>query len=220
MELLKNLEWRYATKKFNPQRKVRSYDLEKLKRAIQLSVSSYGLQFYKVLIIEDPKIRKELKPVSWNQNQITEASHLFVFCNYREVKTEDINAFIHLTAQTRNISYDKLQGYGDFISAKLNEKTKTQLTNWLERQPYLALSTLLMACAELKIDACPMEGFETDKYNEILGLEEKGLNACVIATIGYRDDSDRSQSLPKVRKPMERLFEKIKHKVPESVISV
>jgi nitroreductase len=210
MELLKNLEWRYATKKFNPERKVNKADLEKLKRAIQLSVSSYGLQFYKVLIIEDQEIRNELKPVSWNQNQIIDASHLFVFCNYNEIKTEDINAFIHLTAKTRNIKYDDLQGYGDFISAKLNEKTKAQQTNWLERQPYLALSTLLMACAELKIDACPMEGFEAEEYNNILGLEEKGLNACVIATVGYRVPGDDSRHTPKVRKPMEHLFEVVK----------
>ncbi len=219
MELLKNLQWRYATKNFDPEKKVNKVDLEKLKRAIQLSVSSYGLQFYKVLIIEDLEIRKELKPDSWNQNQITDASHLFVFCNYSEVKTEDINAFIHLTAKTRNINYDDLHGYGDFISSKLNEKTKAQQTNWLERQPYLALSTLLMACAELKIDACPMEGFETDKYNEILGLKEKGLNACVIASIGYRKSDDHSQHLPKVRKPMDLLFEEIKQAVEHPVLN-
>jgi nitroreductase len=217
MELLKNLEWRYATKNFDPERKVNTADLEKLKRAIQLSVSSYGLQFYKVLIIEDQEIRKELKPVSWNQNQITDASHLFVFCNYNEIKTEDINAFIRLTAKTRNINFDNLQGYGDFISAKLNEKTKAQQTNWLERQPYLALSTLLMACAELKIDACPMEGFETDKYNEILGLKEKGLNACVIATVGYRMPGDNLRHTPKVRKPMNQLFEEVQQAVPVAV---
>ncbi|WP_319480218.1 NAD(P)H-dependent oxidoreductase [uncultured Draconibacterium sp.] len=210
MELIKNLEWRYATKKFDPEKKIGTYELDKLKRAIQLSVSSYGLQFYKVLIIEDLEIRKQLKPVSWDQNQITDASHLFVFCNYNKVKKEDIDAFIRLTANTRNIDYNDLRGYGDFIETKLNEKTKAQLTNWLERQPYLALSTLLMACAELGIDACPMEGFEPEKYNEILGLKEKGLNACVIASVGYRHESDRSQHLSKVRKPMNLLFEEIK----------
>lgn len=213
MELIKNLEWRYATKKFDPEKKIGTYELDKLKRAIQLSVSSYGLQFYKVLIIEDMEIRKQLKPVSWDQNQITDASHLFVFCNYNKVKTEDIDAFIRLTAKTRNIDYNDLKGYGDFINTKLREKTITQQTNWLERQPYLALSTLLMACAELKIDACPMEGFESDKYNEILGLKEKGLNACVIATVGYRASGDNLRHTPKVRKPMDQLFEEVKQAV-------
>ncbi|RIJ47422.1 NAD(P)H-dependent oxidoreductase [Maribellus luteus] len=213
MELIKNMEWRYATKKFDPEKKVNPTEMEKLKRAIQLSVSSYGLQLYKMLIIEDQEIRKELKPVSWDQNQITDASHLFVFCNYSEVKKEDIDAFIRLTAETRDIDYNDLKGYGDFIESKLNEKTKAQQRNWLERQPYLALSTLLMACAELKIDACPMEGFEADEYNKILGLEEKGLNACVIATIGYRIPGDNSRYIPKVRKSMDELFEEIKQTV-------
>ncbi|MCG6190027.1 NAD(P)H-dependent oxidoreductase [Maribellus maritimus] len=220
MELIKKLEWRYATKKFDPAKKVSQADIEKLKQAVQLSVSSYGLQLYKVLIIEDLAIREELKPASWNQNQITDASHLFVFCNQKRVNPDEIDAFIRLTSETRNIDYEKLKGYGDFIKTKLDEKSEAEQTSWLERQPYLALSTLLMACAELKIDACPMEGFEPEKYNEILGLDKKGLNAVVIATVGYRDISDRSQNLPKVRKPMERLFEEIKHKVQNSVMSI
>ncbi|QGY45719.1 NAD(P)H-dependent oxidoreductase [Maribellus comscasis] len=219
MELLKNLEWRYATKKFDPNRKVSQTNLEKIKRAIQLSVSSYGLQLYKVLIIENKNIREQLKPVSWNQNQITDASHLFVFCNYTKINDDDIDDFIRLTSQTRNIEMAKLEGYGEFIKMKLAEKSEAEQTNWLERQPYLAVSNLLIACSELEIDACPMEGFEPDKYNEILGLTEKGLNTCVIATIGYRDDSDRSQDLPKVRKSTDLLFEEIEQKVPESLVS-
>ncbi|MFB6343303.1 NAD(P)H-dependent oxidoreductase [Saccharicrinis sp. FJH62] len=209
MELLKNMEWRYATKKFDPDKKVGSSEIAKLKKAIQLSVSSYGLQLYKVLIIEDKALRQKLKPVSWNQNQITDASHLFVFCNYSKVEPSDIETHIHLTSEIRNIDIEKIRGYGDFIVSKLNEKTDIEKTNWLERQPYIALANLLMACAELGIDACPMEGFEPDKYNTILGLDQKGLNACVIATVGYRHNDDRSQKQAKVRKPLEALFMEI-----------
>lgn len=217
MELIKNLEWRYATKKFDPTRKVSHEAMNQLKRAIQLAVSSYGLQFYKVLIIEDPEVREQLKPASWNQSQITDASHLFVFCNYADVNDQDVDDFIRLTSETRGIEFSQIRGYGDFIKGKLNEKSDTQKQNWLERQPYIALANLLMACAELKIDACPMEGFEPEKYNEILGLDQQGLNACVIATVGYRDSSDRSQALPKVRKPMNELFEEIEHAVLNAV---
>lgn len=209
MELIQKMEWRYATKKFDPNRKISPSDLEKIKRAVQLSVSSYGLQLYKVLIIENPALRQKLKPVSWDQAQITDASHLVVFCNYAQVEPKHIDDFIQLTADTRNIVYENLMGYGDFIKGKLDEKSMAEKTNWLERQPYIGLANLLLACAELQIDACPMEGFEPDKYNEILGLNQKGLNACVIATIGYRDPEDRSQHLPKVRKSMEHLFEEI-----------
>lgn len=207
MNLLDHLQWRYATKKFDPTKKVSSNDLEKIKQAIQLSVSSYGLQLYKVLIIENPEIREKLKPVSWNQSQITDASHLIVFCNYTDAKPEAIDDFIKQTALTRNLDLERLNGYGDFIKSKLAEKSETEKASWLKSQTYLALGNLLNACAELKIDACPMEGFEPEAYNQILGLDEQGLNAAVIAPIGYRHKEDHTIGQTKVRKPMHMLFE-------------
>lgn len=207
MELLTHLQWRYATKKFDTTKKVSSDDLEKLKEAIQLSVSSYGLQLYKVLIIENAAIREQLKPVSWNQSQITDASHLFVFCNYTDVSSEAIDDFIKQTAETRNIDLEKLKGYGDFIKTKLAEKSEEEKSSWLQSQTYLALGNLLNACAELKIDACPMEGFDPDAYNKILGLDKQGLNAAVIAPIGFRHIEDHTIGLKKVRKPLEQLFD-------------
>lgn len=209
MELIKNLQWRYATKKFDASKKVSSNDLQKLKEVVQLSVSSYGLQLYKVLIIENSELREQLKPVSWNQSQITDASHLFVFCNYSDATPEAIDDFIKQTAKTRNLDLERLKGYGDFIKEKLNEKTLAEKTSWLRAQTYLALANLLNACAELKIDACPMEGFEPDAYNKILGLNEQGLNAAVIAPIGYRHIEDPTLSAKKVRKPLDLLFQEI-----------
>lgn len=209
MELLKNLQWRYATKKFDMSKKVSSEDLRKLKEAIQLSVSSYGLQLYKVLIIENSEIREQLKPVSWNQDQITDASHLFVFCNYTKATPEAIDDFIKQTAETRNLDLERLNGYGDFIKSKLAEKSEEEKTSWLKSQTYLALGNLLNACAELKIDACPMEGFEPESYNKILNLEAQGLNAAVIAPIGYRHNQDHTIGAKKVRKPFNLLFQEI-----------
>ncbi|MFH4965725.1 NAD(P)H-dependent oxidoreductase [Gaetbulibacter sp. M235] len=207
MELIKNLNWRYATKKFDSSKKVSANDIEKLKEAIQLSVSSYGLQLYKILIIENSEIREQLKPVSWNQSQITDASHLFVFCNYTNVSPTDIDTFIKQTAKTRNLDIERLNGYGDFIKEKLNEKTPEEKTSWLKSQTYLALGNLLNACAELKIDACPMEGFEPEAYNKILNLEAQGLNAAVIAPVGYRHNQDHTIGAKKVRKPFNLLFQ-------------
>lgn len=209
MKLIENLKWRYATKKFDASKKVSSNDLDKLKEVVQLSVSSYGLQLYKVLIIKNSEIREQLKPVSWNQNQITDASHLFVFCNYTDATPEAIDDFIKQTAKTRNLDLEKLNGYGEFIKEKLNEKTPEEKTSWLKSQTYLALGNLLNACAELKIDACPMEGFEPEAYNNILGLEQQGLNAVVIAPIGYRHDEDHTIGQQKVRKPIDVLFETV-----------
>lgn len=209
MELIKHLNWRYATKIFDSAKKVSLTDLEKIKQAVQLSVSSYGLQLYKVLIIEKKAIREKLKPASWNQNQITDASHLLVFCNYTKAKNEDIDAFLELTANTQQIAVKNLEEYGDFMKSKIDEMSSKEKINWTKRQTYLALGNLLNACAELQIDACPMEGFEVEKYNEILGLDAQNLSAAVIAPIGYRSSEDHTQFRPKVRKPLTELFQEI-----------
>ncbi|WP_431163058.1 NAD(P)H-dependent oxidoreductase [Flagellimonas beolgyonensis] len=209
MKFIENLEWRYATKKFDPTQKVNTSDLEKLQRAVQLSASSYGLQLYKILVIEDPELRERLKVASWNQSQITDASHLFVFCNYTDRNEQHIDDYMQLVSETQGTPVEDLKGYGDFIKQSLSGMTDLEWHNWAEKQTYLALANLLNAAAELGIDACPMEGFEPDKYNEILGLGALGLNAALIAPIGYRSSEDHTQFRKKVRKPKELLFEMI-----------
>jgi len=207
MNYIENLKWRYATKKFDSSKKISTDKLEKLKEAIQLSVSSYGLQLYKVIIVENATLREKLKPASWGQDQIKEASHLIVFCNYTDVNDKHVDDFLNMTAKSQGIEVKNLSGYGDFMKSKIKEMTTSDSFHWTSRQTYLALGNLLSACAELKIDSCPMEGFEPEKYNEILGLSKQGLNAAVIATIGYRSNEDHTQNRPKVRKPINDLFE-------------
>ncbi len=207
MNYIENLKWRYATKKFDSSKKISSENLEKLKEAIQLSVSSYGLQLYKVIIVETAALREKLKPVSWGQDQITEASHLIVFCNYTNVKDKHVDDFLNMTAKSQDMEVKNLSEYGDFMKGKIKEMTTSESLNWTSRQTYLALGNLLNACAELKIDSCPMEGFEPEKYNDILELSKQGLNAAVIATIGYRSNEDHTQNRPKVRKSLNELFE-------------
>ena len=207
MKTLENLKWRYATKKFDATKKIKNDDLEKLKEAVQLSASSYGLQLYKVLIIENIELREKLQPISWGQSQVTEASHLFVFCNYSEVKDDHIDEYMKLKADTQGLNIDDLKGYGDFIKSKMSEKSKEAQAVWTGRQVYLALGNLLTASAELGIDTCPMEGFEPDQYNEVLNLKEKGLEAAVICTLGYRSEEDGTQHQAKVRKSKNDLFE-------------
>ncbi|HAS47451.1 MAG TPA: NAD(P)H-dependent oxidoreductase [Microscillaceae bacterium] len=209
MELINHLNWRYATKKFDPTQTVSQDNLDKIKKAIQLSASSYGLQLYKVLIITDYTLRKRLLKHSWDQNQIVDASHLLVFCNYVDVQPEQVKEYLQYMANTRNLPLKQLEGYGEFMINSINQKTNDEKNTWLKCQTYLALGNLLAACAELKIDACPMEGFNPDAYNSILNLQEKGLQASVIATIGYRHSTDNSQTLPKVRKPIQALFEEV-----------
>lgn len=207
---IKNQNWRYATKKFDASKKISSEDLETLKEAIRLSTSSYGLQPYKVFIIENPEIRKQLQPVSWGQAQITEASHLFVFANIIDVNEKHIDDYIHNIANTRGLKEEDLKGYSDFMKSKIISLDLETKSTWTSKQTYLALANLMNAAAELKIDVTPMEGFESDKYNEILNLKEKGLNASLVATIGYRHEEDQTQFYTKVRKSNSELFTTIK----------
>ena len=207
MRFLEDAKWRYATKKFDTNKKISESDLDKIKEAVQLSASSYGLQLYKVLIIEDRALREKLKPASWGQTQITDASHLIVFCNYTKLTEAHVEEYVKLKSEKLGVNIDKFKGYSVFVWNKLSERSQEDLNNWTAKQTYIALNNLMMACAELKIDSCPMEGFEADKYDEILGLKEKGLSAAVVATIGYRSEEDETKDWAKVRRPIEDLFE-------------
>lgn len=198
--------WRYATKKFDSGKKISDSDLEILKEAIRLSSSSYGLQPYQVLIVENTELRERLKPAAWNQSQITDASHVLVFANMTNIGDSHIDAYIENIAATRELSLESIAGYGTFMKSKITTLPQDEKNSWTAKQTYLAMGNLLNAAAALKIDVTPMEGFETAAVNEILGLEQKGLSASLIATIGYRHQEDATQHYRKVRKTNEQLF--------------
>lgn len=207
MNLLDKLNWRYATKVFDPTLKVSTDDLNFLKEAIRLSVSSYGLQMYKVLIVENQEIRKELRKASWDQAQITDSSHLFVFCNFTENHDQQVDKYIQKVIDIqKNGDIQGLKKYGQSIKSSLAHMSAGDRKSWAEKQTYLALNNLIIACADRQIDACPMEGFDKQAYNRLLSLDEMGLNASVIAPVGYRSSRDETQSRKKVRKPIEELF--------------
>lgn len=203
---IQDANWRYATKKFDATKKVSAEDLATLKEAIRLSSSSYGLQPYKVLIIENPELRAQLQPVSCGQTQIVDASHLIVFANVTNIGETEIDAYFKNLTETRNIPMEALQGYADFMKSKITSLSEEARNIWTSKQTYLALGNLLNAAAELKIDVTPMEGFEPEQYNEILGLKKLGLNASLVAPIGYRHEEDATQHYVKVRKSNEELF--------------
>lgn len=209
MNTIENLKWRYATKQFDSSKEVIEADIDLLKESIQLAASSYGLQFYKVIIVKDKALKELLRPASYGQRQITEASHLFVFCNYTDPSEADVDSFMKLNASTRGLNVADLKGYSDFVKGSMSYRSKENMLDWTAKQTYIALGNLLVAAAELKIDSCPMEGFEAEKYNDILDLTEKGLNAVVIAPVGYRSEEDQTQFAAKVRKPFSDLFEEM-----------
>lgn len=203
---LETQNWRYATKKFDATKKISTEDLNILKEAIRLSSSSYGLQPYKIIIVENPELRAQLLGAAYGQSQVVDASHLIVFANETNINDETIEKYITRIGDTRNIPVESLTGFGNYMKGAINHLTEDTKNIWASKQTYLALGNLLNAAAELKIDVTPMEGFVPAQVNEILGLNALGLNASLMATVGYRHTEDATQHLKKVRKSNEELF--------------
>ncbi|UKJ07804.1 NAD(P)H-dependent oxidoreductase [Solitalea lacus] len=210
VNVLDRLEhFRYATKKFDVTKKLSQQDFSKVLKAITLSASAYGLQPYKFIVVEDPEVREKLKGMSKGQTQITDASHLIVFAHQQIVDNAQIETYIDNIAVTRNISRETLRGFETMMKGTVANLNPETLSNWNARQTYIALGNLLTYCALEGIDACPMEGFDSNAYDEILGLKEKGLHAIVVAAIGYRANDDTFQFVKKVRKPLNEIVEVI-----------
>ena len=206
MSLVDKLNWRYATKKFDPSKKLSTEQLDELLKAVQLSPSSAGLQSYKVIVVEDPEIRKQLREAAHGQSQITDASQLIIFASETKLDEAYVKHFIDFVAEKRSIERESLDGYEQMIMGNVNRLTEDQRIAWSNKQAYIALGVLLTAAAEMGIDACPMEGFSAAQFDAILGLDEKQLTTAVIATIGFRAEDDMFSKLVKVRKPEEELF--------------
>jgi len=198
--LLQQLRWRYATKQFDPNRKISDADWRTLEEALLLTPSSFGLQPWKFIVVSDPAKREALVPVSWGQRQVADASHLVVFAIKKEIGAGEIDTFLERVVEVRGGSMEALTGYrGMMIGSLVNGPLGRDIQSWAQRQLYIALGNFMTSAALLGIDTCPMEGFEPAKYDEILGLSERGLAATVACPAGYRAETDKYASLPKVR---------------------
>ncbi len=206
-QLLHQLQWRYATKQFDPGRTIPPADWSTLEQALVLSASSYGLQPYRFLVIRDPALRAKLRPVAYNQPQIVEASHLVVFCAFTDMTTAHVDHFIELTAAASKVPPAKLDGYKQAILNDLvNGPRHAIIQDWCKRQTYLALGNLLASAAMLGIDACPMEGFSPKDFDAILELPKLQLASTVLCTLGYRSPQDHRANAPKMRFPASELI--------------
>lgn len=205
-QIINALNWRYATKQFNADKKLTEDQLELLLEAVQLSPSSYGLQPYKVLVISNQKVKAELKAAAYGQTQLTDASHIIVFARTKTYTTAEVDKFAENIAQTRSIEVSMIKDYVDMMKGTVSSRSQEELANWNARQAYIALGVLLETAALNEIDACPMEGFDSAQFDAILGLDELNLSSVVIAPIGFRADEDVYQHFKKVRKSKDDLF--------------
>ena len=206
---LTQLRWRYATKKFDPARKIAPDLWAGLEQAAALSPSSYGLQPWKFVVVTDPEVRKKLHPASWNQPQILDASHLVVFAAKNPPTPADVERHVARTEQVRGLTPGVLDDLKKRILGSLSRMTEKDAHAWAARQCYIALGVFLSACALAGVDVCPMEGFQPEKYDEILGLAAKGLSAVVIATAGYRHADDPAAKFAKSRFPVDEVIERV-----------
>lgn len=196
-ELITALNWRYATKVFDPAKKIPADTWAALEESLVLTPSSFGLQPWKFIVIENQELREQLVPHSWRQRQVADCSHLVVMAVKKALSLDDIDAFITRMAEVRGGTADSLAGFRKMVAGTQEQGYMTQ--EWAKMQAYIALGQFMTACALLGIDTCPMEGFVAAKYDEILGLGAQGLTAAVLCPVGYRHPDDRYANLPKVR---------------------
>jgi len=208
-EIIKDLNWRYATKEFDTTKKVSEEDLNILMESLRLSPSSFGLQAWEFVVVENQELKDKLVPYSYNQIQVGQASHVIVLCMPNTVNEELINNYFNDIATTRDVTRDSLKEFEGYLRHHVGNMDEEAEQNWMKGQLYIALGFLLAAAARLRIDSCPIEGFSPSDYDNILGLKEKGLRSALVVPVGYRAMSDKYIDLPKVRFPQEQIVTKI-----------
>jgi nitroreductase len=209
MSLIKDLNWRYATKNMDG-KAVSEAQLNTILDAINLAATSYGLQPFAVIAVSNEEVKLKLQAAAYGQLQVGSSSHVLVFAVMLKITEADIQEFINRIAKIRKTPMDALNGYKTMMMGTINGLSDEQQQIWSAKQAYIALGTALAAAAEQKVDACPMEGFDVAQFDSILGLTAKGLKSVVIMPIGFRADSDATAHYAKVRKTNEELFHFVK----------
>jgi nitroreductase len=206
--ILDALQWRYAAKSFDSNRKIESSDWEILENSLVLTPSSYGLQPWKFIVVQDMALREKLRAASWNQRQVTESSHYVIFAAKKTMDENYIDHYMKRIVDIRSVPVESLAGFKKGI---LNDITKGPRSNflkeWLARQCYIALGNFMTSAATMKIDTCPMEGLDPEKYDEILGLSNTEYRTIVACAAGYRNPEDSLSKAKKVRFPKSEVIE-------------
>jgi nitroreductase len=206
-KLLDDLNWRYAAKSFDPSKKLTEDQVNTLAESLRLSASSFGLQPWKFIFVSNQETKNKLLAQSWNQAQVTECSHHIVLCYQDNFGDDDVDRFLKSTADARNVGVETLEGFGKVMKGFLSSKDLDQKHTWMKDQVYLALGSLLVVCAEMRIDACPMEGINQNEYDKILGLDKTGWKTAVACPVGFRASGDKYAELAKVRYPLSDVVE-------------
>ena len=206
IDILEHLKWRYATKNFDSKRKLTKEKLAILKEAFNLTATSYGLQPVKLVVVSDVEKIKQLVPMSYNQTQIGNASHILVLCTETNVDSKFIKNYFDLVEKTRKTSRDILASFEEYLIDDYSKKSPEEIELWAAKQAYLIMGNLLTVCAVEEIDSCPIEGFLPEEYDRFLGLSEMGLRSVLVLAVGYRAEDDFFSGLQKVRRGVDALI--------------
>ena len=200
-KMLEDLKWRYATKKFDPNKKLDQQHIDLLSESFNLTATSYGLQPCKMVVVQDEQTQEEMVSSSYGQRQVADSSAVLVLC-IQEVDAAYIQKYFELVKQVRNTPDEVLKPFEEFLVDSFSNKTVQEIENWARNQAYLILGNLLAVCAAQRIDSCPMEGFEPEKIDKLLKLSEQGLKSVLLLPVGYRAQDDFMADQKKVRKPI------------------
>ncbi|MEA5572134.1 NAD(P)H-dependent oxidoreductase [Calothrix sp. UHCC 0171] len=208
--VLQQLQWRYATKKFDPSKKIPDEVWKALEQSMVLAPSSFGLQPWKFFVVSNPELRQQLLPHSWGQAQVVDASHLVVFAIKKDLNAADVDRYLDRMAEVQQTPVENLQKFGSVVKGFMDKPPyPLDINEWSTRQVYIALGQFMTAAAFLGIDTCPMEGFIPSQYDEVLELPAQGYKAVVVCPAGYRSQEDHSAQRPKVRFKTEDVVEYI-----------
>lgn len=202
---IEQLKWRYATKKFDPTKKLSDEKLNILKQTFNLTATSFGLQPLKMIVVSNQELKEKLLPFTFYQSQIRDASHILVLCIEKEIDANFIVEHFKRVEETRKTSREILDPYEQNLVESFEKKHSEEIRQWMVNQLYLVLGALLTVCAVEEIDSCPMEGFEPENYDKLLNLGEMGLESVIVLPVGYREKSDFFIDLKKVRRGVDEL---------------
>jgi nitroreductase len=204
--VLRQLQWRYAVKKFDPTKKIPAETWSTLAQSLVLTPSSYGLQPWRFYVVTDPDTKAQLPAISWGQKQVQDASHVVVMAVRANFSEEDVDRFIDRVSEVRGGTRESLAGFRKMLISNLCAAVPGfDVSHWATNQVYIALGQLMACAAFMGIDACPMEGILREKYDELLGIPSEGYVTSVVCALGYRAEDDKYASVPKVRFPLDQV---------------
>lgn len=202
-KIIEDLMWRYATDKFDSSKIVSEVKINQLLEALRLTASSYGLQPWKFIVVENKSLRESLLEYSYGQKKVVESSHLIVLARQNNFTIEDVGKYVDLVMETRGVQREDLLGLTEMLENFIKTSSKEEIQLWMENQVYIALGSLLTVAAQMRVDTCPIGGFSTKGYDKILQLKEKGLASVVVCAVGFRDVDDPYAGMRKVRDSLE-----------------